>query len=255
MKVAILCGGLGTRLSEETQLRPKPMVEIGGRPILWHIMKSYEKAGFCDFVLAVGYKGEIIKDYFLNYHARLSDVIVHLKRGTVEYSNPTAEDWRVAVIETGTQTMTGGRLLRLRPHLEPHGTFMLTYGDGVTDLNIRALLEFHRSHGRLATITAVRPPARFGGMRLEQRAVVDFKEKPQTGEGWINGGYLILEPKVFDYINGDYTVLEADPLERLAREGELMAYEHSGYWQCMDTVRDRDALQELWGSGRAPWKA
>lgn len=252
MKTIILCGGLGTRLSEETQVKPKPMVEIGGRPIVWHIMKIYERFGFKDFTLALGYKGEIIKDYFLNYHARLSDLTVHLKSGSVEYTNPTAEDWRVALIDTGAASMTGGRLLRLRQHLLS-GTFMLTYGDGVADVDISRLLAFHRSHGRLATVTAVRPSARFGGLNLSDGQVVSFKEKPQTGEGWINGGFFVLEPGIFDYLVDDATVLEQTPLERLAQDGQLMAYEHSGYWQCMDTIRDRDALQAIWASGQVPW--
>lgn len=251
--VVILCGGLGTRLSEETQVKPKPMVEIGGLPILWHIMKIYEHYGFSDFVLALGYKGEVIKDYFLNYHARVSDLTVHLKTGRVDYSNPSAEDWRVMLVDTGANTMTGGRLLRLKKLLHQQGRFMLTYGDGVTDLDLRALMEFHRSHGRLATITAVRPPARFGGMRLDRGTVQDFKEKPQSGEGWINGGYFVFEPGVFDYLESDATVLEGAPLENLTKDGQLMAFEHAGYWQCMDTVRDRDTLQELWISGKAPW--
>lgn len=253
MKTVILCGGLGTRLAEETQVKPKPMVEIGARPMLWHIMKIYERHGFNEFMLALGYKGEVIKDYFLNYNARLSDLTVHLKNGQVEYSNPTAEDWRVSLIDTGANTMTGGRLLRLKPHLQSAGTFMLTYGDGVSDVDIPALLSFHRSHGRLATVTAVRPSARFGGMRIGKGQVHDFKEKPQSGEGWINGGFFVFEPGIFDYLTDDATVLEQAPLENLAREGQLMAYEHSGYWQCMDTVRDRNLLQAAWESGHAPW--
>ncbi len=253
MKTVILCGGLGTRLSEETQIKPKPMVEIGGRPILWHIMKIYERHGFNDFMLALGYKGELIKDYFLNYHARLSDLTVHLKNGKVDYSNPTAEDWHVSLVDTGASTMTGGRLLRLRPHLQPHGTFMLTYGDGVSDVDLAALLAFHRAHGKLATVTAVRPSARFGGMRIGDGRVKDFKEKPQSGEGWINGGFFVFEPSVFDYLSNDATVLEQEPLESLVRDGQLMAYEHPGYWQCMDTIRDRDALQAAWEGGNAPW--
>jgi glucose-1-phosphate cytidylyltransferase len=253
MKTVILCGGIGTRLSEETQLRPKPMVEIGGRPMLWHVMKVYERHGFNDFTLALGYKGEVIKDYFLNYHARQSNLTVNLKSGEVVYSNPTAEDWRIALIDTGEKTMTGGRLLRLKPHVQPTGTFMLTYGDGVSDVDITALLAFHRAHGRLATVTAVRPSARFGGIQVGDGQVLDFTEKPQSGEGWINRGFFVFEPGVFDYITGDATVLERAPLEALAREGQLMAFEHSGYWQCMDTVRDRDALQTLWTSGCAPW--
>ncbi len=253
MKTVILCGGFGSRLSEETQLKPKPMVEIGGRPILWHIMSIYERHGLADFMLALGYKGEVIKDYFLNYHARQSDLTVHLRTGRVDYSNPTAEDWRLSLIDTGANTMTGGRLLRLKPNLQSGGTFMLTYGDGVSDVDITALLAFHRNHGRLATVTAVRPSARFGGMQLRDGNVLDFKEKPQSGEGWINGGFFVFEPAVFDYLKDDATVLEGSPLENLARDGQLMAYEHTGYWQCMDTIRDRDALQAAWESGRAPW--
>lgn len=253
MKTIILCGGLGTRLSEETQVKPKPMVEIGGRPILWHIMKIYERHGFSDFILALGYKGEVIKDYFLNYHARQSDLTVHLKSGQVDYSNRTAEDWRVSMIDTGAATMTGGRLLRLKPHLQSGGTFMLTYGDGVSDVDVTALLSFHRSHGKVATVTAVRPSARFGGMHIGEGKVLSFKEKPQSGEGWINGGFFVFEPAIFQYLRDDASILERSPLETLAAEGQLMAYEHSGYWQCMDTIRDRDALQAEWSSGEAPW--
>ncbi len=253
MKTVILCGGLGTRLSEETQVKPKPMVEIGGRPMLWHVMKIYEHYGFNHFSLALGYKGEVIKDYFLDYHARLSDLTVHLKNGQVDYSNPTAEDWQVSLIDTGTNTMTGGRLLRLKRHLQSSGTFMLTYGDGVSDIDIPALLSFHRAHGRLATVTAVRPSARFGGIHVGDGQVLSFKEKPQSGEGWINGGFFVFEPAIFDCLTDDSTVLEQTPLENLVRDQQLMAYEHTGYWQCMDTIRDRDALQELWVSGHAPW--
>lgn len=253
MKIVILCGGLGTRLAEETQVKPKPMVEIGGRPILWHVMKIYERHGFNDFALALGYKGEMIKDYFINYHARSSDLTVSLKDGRVDYSNPTAEDWQVSLIDTGANTMTGGRLLRLKQHLQPHGTFMMTYGDGVSDVDIKSLLAFHCSHGKIATVTAVRPSARFGGMSISNREVLDFKEKPQSGEGWINGGFFVFEPSVFDYLKDDTTVFEQSPLESLSTERQLMAYEHSGYWQCMDTVRDRDALQLLWNKSNAPW--
>ncbi len=229
------------------------MVEIGSRPILWHIMKIYESHGFNEFVLALGYKGEVIKDYFLNYHARLSDLTVNLKSGRVDYSNPTAEDWQVSLIDTGVDTMTGGRLLRLRDNLQDGGTFMLTYGDGVSDVDVSALLSFHRSHGRAATVTAVRPSARFGGMHIDDGQVFDFTEKPQSGEGLINGGFFVFEPTVFDYLTDDATVLERSPLENLVGDGQLMAYEHTGYWQCMDTLRDRDALQELWESGHPPW--
>ncbi len=253
MKTVILCGGLGTRLSEETQVKPKPIVEIGGRPIVWHIMKMYERHGFNDFTLALGYKGEVIKDYFLNYHARLSDLTVQLETGQVQYSNPTAENWSVSLIDTGANTMTGGRLLRLKEYLQSEGTFMLTYGDGVSDVDIGALLDFHRSHQRLATVTAVRPSARFGGMHVNDGQVMDFKEKPQSGEGLINGGFFVFEPGVFDYLKDDATVLEQSPLENLVLDGQLMAYTHTGYWQCMDTIRDRDSLQALWDKGEAVW--
>lgn len=254
MKVVILCGGLGTRLSEETQVKPKPMVEIGGRPILWHIMKIYARYGHGDFMLALGYKGEVIKDYFLNYHAHQSDLTVSLKTGDVEYGAPTAEDWRVGLVNTGATSMTGGRLLRLQSRLQDQGTFMLTYGDGVSDVDIEAVLAFHRKHGKLATVTAVRPPARFGDLAIEGDKVERFAEKPQAGEGWINGGFFVFEPGVFDYLENDTTVLEKVPLERLAADGQLMAYRHSGYWQSMDTLRDKHALEEQWASGNAPWK-
>jgi len=254
MKIVILCGGLGTRLSEETQIKPKPMVEIGVRPILWHIMKIYERHGLTDFILALGYKGDVIKDYFLNYHARLSDLTVNLINGQVAYSNPTAEDWRVSMIDTGASTMTGGRLLRLKPHLQSGGTFMLTYGDGVSDVDLTALLAFHRSHGRLATVTAVRPLVRFGELSIENNRVTKFQEKPQSGEGWINGGFFVFEPGVFNFIHDDSTLLEREPLEQLAEKGELMVYQHPGYWQCMDTVRDKATLEDLWANAKAPWR-
>jgi glucose-1-phosphate cytidylyltransferase len=254
MKTVLLCGGLGTRISEETQLKPKPMVEIGGRPILWHIMKIYEQHQQNDFILALGYKSEVIKDYFLNYHARLSDLTVQLKSGEVSYSNPTAEDWRVSLIDTGPDTMTGGRLLRLKSYLQSSGTFMLTYGDGVSDVDVTALLAFHKSHGKLATVTAVRPPVRFGELSIEDETVVSFQEKPQAGEGWINGGFFVFEPGVLDFIEDDSIMLERAPLEQLAQQGELMVHHHHGYWQCMDTLRDKMTLDELWHSGQAPWK-
>lgn len=254
MKTVILCGGYGSRLSEETQVKPKPMVEIGGRPILWHIMKMYERHGLRDFMLALGYKGSVIKDYFLNYHARQSDLTMDLRNGQVQSSNPTAEDWRVRLIDTGPDTMTGGRLLRLEAQLHAEGTFMLTYGDGVSDVDITALQEFHRAHGRLATVTAVRPPVRFGEIYSESGRVVKFQEKPQAGEGWINGGFFVFEPGIFEFIQDDRTMLEREPLERLTKEGQLMAYHHDGYWQCMDTLRDKHALEELWASGKAPWR-
>lgn len=229
------------------------MVEIGGRPILWHIMKTYGRHGVHDFILALGYKGEMIKDYFLNYHARQSDLTVHLKGGQVDYSNPMAEDWRVTLVDTGASTQTGGRLLRLKSLLQSAGTFMLTYGDGVSNVDISALLAFHRSHARLATVTAVRPPARFADLRIEHNRAIHFKEKPQAGEGWINGGFFVFEPEVLDLIADDATILEKVPLEQLAEKGDLMAYQHLGYWQSMDTLRDKMALEELWASGQAPW--
>jgi glucose-1-phosphate cytidylyltransferase len=244
---------MGTRLSEETHIKPKPMVEIGGRPILWHIMRIYAHHGFKEFVLALGYKGELIKDYFLNYHPHSSDVTVNLAIGEVTCGNATAEDWMVHLINTGRESMTGGRLHRLERLLRPQGTFMLTYGDGVADLDLKALLAFHLRHGRLATVTAVRPQARFGGILFDGDKVMDFKEKPQTGEGWINGGFFVMEPGVFDYLHGDATVLEEDPLENLARDGQLMAYKHEGFWHCMDTLRDLYSLEAVWKNGEAPW--
>lgn len=252
ISVVILCGGLGTRLSEETQVRPKPMVEVGGRPILWHIMNIYGRHGFASFVLALGYKGEVIKDYFINYHARQSDLTVRLSNGEIRYDNPTAENWQVSLVDTGANSMTGGRLLRLKGRLTE--TFMLTYGDGVSDINLTELLAYHRSHGRLATVTAVRPPARFGDLVIDEGQVTRFQEKPQAGSGWINGGFFVFEPAVLDFLTDDNTILERTPLERLAAENQLMAYQHNGYWQSMDTLRDKLALEEQWASGKAPWK-
>lgn len=253
MKIVILCGGLGTRLSEETQLKPKPMVEIGGRPILWHIMKLYEYYGFNDFCLALGYKGESIKDYFMHYHLRTSDITIHLMSGQLQYTNPMAEDWTVHLVDTGANSLTGGRLHRLEKFLSPNGTFMLTYGDGLSSVNISKLLEFHKSHGKIATVTAVRPPARFGNMILKKDQVVEFKEKSQAEEGWINGGFFVFEPKVFDYLHGDSTVLEESPMENLVKDNQLMAYQHYDFWHCMDTIRDRDVLSEMWKTGSPPW--
>jgi glucose-1-phosphate cytidylyltransferase len=254
MRTVILAGGLGTRLSEETSVRPKPMVEVGGYPLLWHLMNIYAHYEIKRFVLALGYKGDVIKDYFLRYHATNSDITVNLCNGAVEYHKTHRRDWEVRMIDTGDGTLTGGRLHRLEPHLRDSGTFMLTYGDGVADVNIAELYEFHKQHGRIATLTAVRPPARFGTMQFDGNRVVDFKEKPQTQEGWINGGFFVFEPAVFDYLHGDDSVLEGDPLEHLAEDGELMAYQHYGFWQCMDTLRDRNRLQSLWESGEAPWR-
>lgn len=253
MNVVILAGGLGTRLSEETIVKPKPMVEIGGMPILLHIMKWYARFGHNDFTIALGYKGEVIKQYFLDYRMMRSDMTVHLRGGRADYSDALIDEWSVRLVDTGQATMTGGRLHRLERHLRSEGTFMATYGDGVSDADISRLREFHKSHGRLATITAVRPPARFGTMQFDGDRVINFKEKPQTGEGWINGGFFVFEPGIFDYLDGDATILEREPLERLAADGQLMAFRHHGFWQPMDTVRDRDYLNERWASGDAPW--
>ncbi len=254
MKTVILAGGLGSRLSEETQIKPKPMVEIGGVPILLHIMKIYHHYRFNDFVVALGYKGEIIKDFFINYHPFNSDVTVHLKSGQVKYENTDVDDWTVRMVDTGKDSMTGGRLHRLESILRPHGTFLLTYGDGVANVDVDALVKFHKRHGKLATVTAVRPPARFGTMAFDGDMVLNFKEKPQMGEGWINGGFFVFEPGIFDYLHGDDTILEREPLENMARDGQLMSFRHDGFWHPMDTIRDRDYLDEQWKSGKAPWK-
>jgi glucose-1-phosphate cytidylyltransferase len=253
MKVGILAGGLGTRLAEETEALPKPMIEIGGKPMLWHIMKQYAHHGFSDFVIALGYKGEVIKRYMVEYCSLASNLTVHLGEGRVELHEGERENWTAELIETGLYTATAGRIKRLAPYLDG-GTFLLTWGDGVSDLDLEDLLAFHRSHGRLATLTAVRPPARFGHMELENDVVTEFSEKPQTGEGWINGAFFVLEPGVFDYIEGDDTQWEREPLENLAKDGQLMAYRYSGFWQCMDTLRDKKTLERLWETGEAPWK-
>jgi len=256
MKVAILAGGSGTRLAEETEVKPKPMVEIGGAPILWHIMRHYAHYGFEEFVIALGYKGEYIKRWFVDYCALTDDLTVDLASGAV---TPKSVDgvirpsWKVDLVDTGLGTLTGGRIKRLRDHVGD-GTFMLTWGDGVSDIDLHKLLEFHRSHGRLCTLTAVRPPARFGHLELgDGGAITEFSEKPQTGEGWINGAFFVCEPGIFDYIAGDDTQWEREPLERLAKDGQLMAYQHHSFWQCMDTIRDKILLQSLWESGEAPW--
>lgn len=254
LKVAILAGGVGSRLTEETATKPKPMVEIGGRPILWHIIKYYAHAGFNEFVVALGYKGELIKRWMVDSASLTSDLTVDMRTGGVDtHGELERDDWRVSLIDTGQSTGTGGRVKRLRHHLG-QGTFMLTWGDGLSDIDLRALLEFHRSHGRLATLTAVRPPARFGHLELDGEHVAEFSEKPQTGEGWINGAFFVLEPQALDYIEGDDTMFEKEPLERLAKDDQLMAYRHTGFWQCMDTLRDRKFLEEQWQSGKAPWK-
>ncbi len=251
--VVLLAGGLGTRLAEETETRPKPMVEIGGRPILWHIMKLFAVQGFTEFFVALGYKGEIIKRYFRDYQLLSGSITLDLREGKIERSEPEAEDWRIHLMETGSDTMTGGRVLRLKTRLES-GTFMVTYGDGLANIDIQALLAFHRAHGKIGTVTAVRPPARFGALLFDGDRVERFSEKPQTGEGWINGGFMVFEPKIFDYLSNDATFLETHALEKLAAEGELMAYKHPDFWQCMDTIRDKTYLQGLWTDGKAPWK-
>ena len=253
MQVVILAGGRGTRLAEETTLRPKPMVEIGGRPILWHIMQIYASHGFREFLIACGYKGEMIKEYFRNYAMRESDYRIHLSTGEVDMVVPSPLDWDVGLVDTGLDTMTGGRLLRLRSWIGD-ATFMVTYGDGVGNVDVGALVAFHRAHGKLATVTAVRPPSRFGGLNLDGDRVREFSEKPQTGEGWINGGFFVFEPGVFDYLAGDGDILERAPLEEIADAGELMAFRHGGFWQPMDTIRERQLLESLWDEGRAPWK-
>ena len=254
MKVAILAGGYGTRLSEETDSRPKPLVEVGGRPLLWHIMRHYAAHGLDEFVIAAGYKGDLIKQYFLDYAALHGSLRIDLGTGAVESEGSPVESWVVHVVDTGLETGTGGRIRRLRPLLDGD-TFMATYGDGVSDVDLGELLRFHRAHGRIATVTAVRPPARFGGLVFDGDLVTEFTEKPQIGEGWINGGFLVFEPALFDYLDGDATSLEADALERLAADRQLAAYRHQRFWQCMDTLRDKRLLDSLWEAGEAPWAA
>ena len=254
MRTVILAGGLGTRLAEETTIIPKPMVEIGGRPILWHIMQLFASQGHAEFLVALGYKGEVVKDYFLSFRARNSDVSMKLATGEISVHDAAHPDWTVHLVDTGAATQTGGRIKRLAGWLEPEETFMLTYGDGVADIDLETLLAFHRAHGKLATVTAVRPPGRFGSLSLAGDRVMAFAEKPQTGEGWINGGFFVLERAVLDLIAGDVTLWELEPLETLAANGELMAFRHEGFWQPMDTLRDKRYLEEMWQSGRAPWK-
>jgi glucose-1-phosphate cytidylyltransferase len=253
MKVVILCGGQGTRLREETEFRPKPMVEVGGRPILWHIMKHYSRWGFDEFVIALGYKGDVIKKYMLDFCSLEQNLTVKPGTGEVVKHGGRPPNWTVDLVDTGMATLTGGRIKRLEPYLGS-GTFMMTFGDGVSNVNLRDLLTFHRSHGKLATVTAVRPPARFGHLEFDGNCVCEFSEKPQAQEGWINGGFFVFEPGVMRYIDGDMIQLEREPLDRLARDGQLMAFRHSGFWQCMDTLRDKKQLQDLWDSGRALWR-
>jgi len=254
MKVLILAGGFGTRLSEYTDIIPKPMVTVGGKPILWHIMQTYSNYGHNDFYLALGYKAEIIKDFFLNYRNLNSDFKLDLSTGEVTSSQADLLNWKVTLIDTGLHSMTGGRVKRMRPFIgnEP---FLLTYGDGVSDINLEELIEFHQGHGKMVTVSAVHPNARFGELEISNTGKVDsFKEKPQTTQGWINGGYFVVQPEFFDFIESDETILEKGPLERVAEIGELMAYQHHGFWQCMDTKRDRDFLEELWEKNQAPWR-
>ncbi len=254
MKVVILAGGFGTRISEESSIIPKPMIEIGGKPILWHIIKIYSHFGFKDFIICLGYKGYVIKEYFTNYYLHSSDLTVELSSGKLEIHKCESEDVKITMVDTGLNTLTGGRIKKVSDYIG-NNTFMLTYGDGVADININDLLRFHESNSKFATITAVRPPGRFGGLRLEEDCVVSkFKEKPRGDGGWINGGFFVLEPEVLDYIEGDNTLWENEPLMNLAKEGQLLAYKHEGFWKPMDTLRDKRDLEELWNSGKAPWK-
>ena len=256
MKVVILAGGYGTRISEESTIRPKPMVEIGGRPILWHIMKIYGSQGLTDFVICCGYKGAMIREYFLNYQLHVSDITMDLASGDIEVLENKSEPWKVTLVDTGLDTMTGGRLRRIKQHVQG-GTFCMSYGDGVGRIDVPRLVEFHRQHGKLVTLTAVQPPGRYGAFHFEPEtsSIHSFKEKPtSTGEtGWVNGGYMVMEPAALDYIEGDSTVWEREPLENLARDGQLVAYRHTEYWQSMDTLRDRHVLEDKWAAG-APWK-
>jgi glucose-1-phosphate cytidylyltransferase len=253
LKAVILAGGVGSRISEETVLRPKPMVEIGGRPILWHIMKGFSAHGVTDFVICLGYRGYVIKEFFANYYLHSSDVTLDIAANSMEVHQETAEPWRVTLIDTGDATMTGGRLKRVLRYLGDED-FFFTYGDGLTDLDLRALIEFHRAHGALATVTAVQPPGRFGALDIEGDQIRSFHEKPRGDGAWVNGGYFLLSPRVGDYIAGDRTIWEEEPVERLASDGELRAYRHGGFWRAMDTLRDRNHLEDLWRSGEAPWR-
>jgi len=253
MKAVILAGGLGSRLSEETSLKPKPMVEIGGRPIIWHIMKTYSKHGINQFIVCCGYKGYVLKEYFVNYARHNSDIRVDLSSGSVTTLRPGSEPWQVTLVDTGEETMTGGRLKRIAKHFERNETFCATYGDGVSDVNITESVSFHRRHGKFATVTAVQPPGRFGSLRLESDYVQSMVEKPAGDGGWINAGFFVLNQKVFEYIDGDETIWEREPLEKLANARQLIAYKHTGFWQGMDTVRDLKHLNKLWATGEAPW--
>lgn len=254
MKAVILAGGFGTRLLEETISRPKPMVEIGGKPILWHILNCYSIHGIREFIVAVGYKAEVIKDYFLNFYAINNDITVNLATGETVIHDGNQPNWKIHVVDTGLATQTGGRLRRLRSWLKAEDAFMFTYGDGVADIDMKELLEYHKSHGKLATVTTVRSPARFGRIGFDGNRITEFYEKPDAGEGWINGGYFVLNPGVIDYIQDDKTIWERDPIEKLAQDGQLMGYRHRGFWSCMDTLKEKNFLEDLWNSGNAPWK-
>jgi glucose-1-phosphate cytidylyltransferase len=253
MKAIILAGGLGTRISEETSVRPKPMIEVGGKPVLWHIMKTYSAHGINDFVVCCGYKGYVIKEYFANYFLHMSDVTFDMRNNKMEVHQQSAEPWRVTLVDTGENTMTGGRIKRVAEHIGDED-FCCTYGDGISDVNITELIKFHKQHGKLATLTATQPPGRFGALALSGNEVLNFQEKPHGDGSWINGGFFVLSPKVLNYIAGDETVWEREPMERLAKEGQIAAHFHSGFWQPMDTLRDKMHLEELWASGNAPWK-
>jgi glucose-1-phosphate cytidylyltransferase len=253
MKVVILAGGLGTRLQEETLLKPKPMVEIGGQPILWHIMKIFSSYGFNEFIISLGYRADVIKDYFLNYQFRRNDLSIKLRNGEVTVHNKGCEDWTVHLVDTGLHSETGGRIRGLAP-LIGNETFMMTYGDGVANIDINALVKFHYDQCKLVTVTAVHPPARFGGISMQEKTVTNFAEKIQVGEGWINGGYFVIEPKALSYIPNDFTPWEGNPMGRIVCDGQLVAYQHEGFWQCMDTPRDMKLLETMWAEGHAPWK-
>lgn len=254
MKAVILAGGVGSRLSEETVLRPKPMVEIGGKPILYHIMNIYSAHGIREFIIALGYKGDVIKDYFLNFYAFNSDLTIDLSNGQTTIHAGNQPKWKIHLVDTGLLTQTGGRLKRLAPWLKDEETFLFTYGDGVTNMDIESSIKFHYAKGKLATVTTVHAPARFGRISFDGDTVTSFYEKPELSEGWINGGYFVLNRRVLDYIDGDDTIWEREPIERLAAEGELIGYRHYGFWSCMDTLKEKNYLEELWNTGRAPWK-